>query len=343
MQITAKALCELVNGTLEGNPDVILYRPAKIEEAGEGSISFIARRKYEAYAYTTKASALLVGKDFKAEKPVSATLIRVDDVYSTVSVLLEKFSATQQTNKEIHPQSYVHPMATIGDNVSIGAFSCISEQAIIGANCTIHSQVFIGKNAQLGKNVTLYPGVKLYHDCVIGDNSIVHANAVIGGDGFGFAPQADGTFKKIPQVGNVVIGNLVEIGANTVIDRATMGSTVIKDGAKIDNLIQIAHNVEIGENTVIAAQAGIAGSAKIGKNCMLGGQAGVVGHIVIADGTKVQAQSGVSRSIKKPNTAIYGSPAFAYNDFLRSQVYFQKLPMMEKRLRELEKKVKNEK
>jgi len=323
MQITAQEISVYLNGTLEGNPKAVIQRPARIEEAQTGDICFLASPKYHPFAYTTQASVLLV--------------VRVDDVYSCVSLLLEKFGQSIQQTSGIDGQAYAHPSAQLAANVSVGAFSYISEGVKIGEHTIIYPQVYVGKNVTIGKNVTLHPGVRIYRDCVIGDNCIVHANVVIGSDGFGFAPQEDGTYKKIPQIGNVVLGNGVEVGSNTVIDRATMGSTHIKDGAKLDNLIQIAHNVEIGENTVIAAQAGIAGSTKMGKNCMIGGQAGFVGHITVADGSKVQAQSGVSRSLKKPGAAWHGSPAFNYSDFMRSQVVFKNLPDLAKKVHELEK------
>ncbi len=336
MQITAQELCNYLNGTLEGDPHVVISRPSKIEECTEGSVSFIASPKYYEYVYTTEASALLVEKNFECKKPVKPTLIRVEDVYSCVSLLLEKFGNLIHGNQGVSDLAFIAKSAVIDPSVSIGASSHISEQVKIGAGSIIFSQVFIGENVQLGENVTLHPGVRIYQDCVIGDNVVIHSNTVIGSDGFGFAPQPDGTFKKVPQIGNVEIGHNVEIGSNCSIDRATMGSTVIQDGVKLDNLIQIAHNVVIGANTVIAAQTGIAGSTKIGRNCMIGGQVGIVGHITIADGTRIQAQSGVGRSIKTPKTSISGSPAFDYTSELKSQVLFRKLPQMEKRLQELE-------
>ncbi len=337
MQITAQEISVFLNGTLEGNPKAVIQRPARIEEAQTGDICFLANPKYHPFAYTTEASVLLVGRDFKPEKPLNPTLIRVDDVYSCVSLLLEKFGQSIPQTSGIDTQAYAHPSAQIAAEVSVGAFSYVAEGVTIGKQTTVYPQVYIGKNATIGKNVTLHPGVRIYRDCVIGDGCVIHSNAVIGSDGFGFAPQEDGTYKKIPQIGHVILGKDVEVGSNTVIDRATLGATHIKDGAKLDNLIQIAHNVEIGENTVIAAQAGIAGSTKMGKNCMIGGQAGFVGHITVADGSKVQAQSGVSRSLKTPGGAWHGSPAFNYSDFMRSQVVFKNLPDLAKKIHELEK------
>lgn len=341
MEVTAQIISQLLNGKIEGNPNVVITHPAKIEEGKTGSICFLANSKYENHAYTTQASALLVSEDFEAKGVISATLIRVKDVRQSIGILLQQFSEHQKSKpNDAKALANIAESATIGKGTNVAAFAVIGAAARIGENCIIHEQVFVGKNAVIGNNVELFTGVKIMHDCVIGDNCIIHPNTVIGSDGFGFLPQADGTFQKVPQIGNVVIGNNVEIGANTVIDRATMGSTVIKNGVKLDNLIQIAHNVEIDENTVIAAQAGIAGSAKIGKNCMIGGQVGIAGHLKIADGTKIQAQSGVGKNIKKENTAVYGSPAFGYNDYVRSHIVFKSLPRMEKRLQTLERKLR---
>lgn len=340
MTITAQALAHILGGSIEGNALAEVNRPAKIEEATEGSIAFLSNLKYENYAYTTGASILLVSRDFVPKHPISATLIRVDDVYASVAMLLQKFGDIAQSNAEtptVSPQAWIHDTAKIGSNVAIGPFVVVEAGAIIGDNAAIFAHAYIGKNAQVGANTTFHSGVKLYHDCQVGTNCIVHANAVIGADGFGFAPQADGSYQKIPQLGNVVIENNVEIGANTAIDRATMGSTVIRTGAKLDNLIQIAHNVEIGSHTVIAGLSAIAGSTKIGQRVMIGGQVGIVGHIQIADGTKIQGQSGVNATVKEPNTAIYGSPAMPYNQFLRAYAVFRKLPDLVQRVTKLEK------
>lgn len=343
MKVTAQAICQVLNGEIEGNPEVIITHPSKIEEGTEGSICFLANPKYENYAYSTKASVLLVSKDFEAQQPISATLIRVDDVRQSVAILLQQFSQYQKSTPKqqtTNTTSGVDEKATIGENTTVGLFTIVRAGATIGNNCTLHEQVFVGENVKIGNNVELFTGVKIMHNCVIGDNCVIHPNTVIGSDGFGYAPQKDGSFQKVPQIGNVVIGDDVEIGANTVIDRATMGSTVIKNGVKLDNLIQIAHNVEIDENTAIAAQAGVAGSVKIGKNCMIGGQVGIAGHLTVADRTKIQAQSGIAGSIKKSDTAVYGSPAFNYNEYVRSHIVFRSLPRMEKRLRALERMVR---
>lgn len=339
MKVTARTLSELLNGTIEGNPEVEVSGPSKIEEGKEGTISFLSNPKYEVYAYSTKSSILLVSKDFKPSQKIEATLIRVEDVYASVALLLDQFGQKTPGFEGVDEQSFVDASAVIGANVAVGKFSIIGKNATIGADTIIYPQVFIDEGVKIGKGSILYPGVKIYRDCELGDACILHANVVIGSDGFGFAPQADGSFKKVPQIGKVIIEDNVEIGANTVIDRATMGATVIKTGAKLDNLIQIAHNVEIGEHTAIAAQAGVAGSTKIGKNCLIGGQAGFVGHIEIADGTKVQAQSGINKPVKQENTAIYGSPAMPYNNYLRSYAVFRRLPDLSRELADLKKEL----
>lgn len=340
MQITAQEIAQIVNGTVEGNAAISIHRPSKIEEGGEGSITFLAHPKYEQYAYTTTASILLVDKDFVAAKPISATLVRVENVRVAIATLLQKFEELKPTISGISDYALIHAKAQIGKNTAIEAFTVIEDGVKVGANCALHAQVYIGKDVQIGDNVVLFPGVKIYHGCVIGSNCIVHANTVIGADGFGFAPQADGTLKKTPQIGNVILEDNVEIGSNTVIDRAIMGSTILRKGAKLDNLIQIAHNVEVGENTVIAAQAGIAGSTTIGKNNQIGGQAGFVGHIYTADGVGVQAQSGVAASIKKEKEKVYGSPALPYSNYLKSYAVFKNLPDLRTQVRELEKELK---
>ena len=341
MQISARELSQILDGTIEGNPEITVSGPSKIEEGGEGTVSFLAHPKYEPFAYTTNASILLVSRDFKPADVISATLIRVDNVYECVALLLNKFGEHSPIQIGISEKANIHASVVLGEEVAVGLFSVIEEGAVVGDGAKIYPQVYIGKNAQIGKNVILHPGVKVYHDCKIGDNCIIHANTVIGSDGFGFVPDVNGQFNKIPQIGKVILEDNVEIGSNTVIDRATMGETIIKAGAKLDNLIQIAHNVEVGENTVIAAQAGIAGSTKIGKNCRLGGQSGFVGHIKVADGSRVQAQSGVAATIKETGKSVYGSPALAYNDYLKSYAVFKQLPALFKKIHQLEKKIKD--
>lgn len=337
MEITVKDLADILNGTIEGNPEVRVNRPGKIEEGGEGAITFLGNPKYESYLYTTTASAVLINRHYQLKKPIQATLIRVDDVYASIAVLLEKFGAIMPKPGGIHPQSVVSPTAKIGPNVFIGPFVVIEDEVEIGEGAQIEAQVFIGKGSTVGAHSHLHVGVKIMHECCIGARCNLQTGVIIGSDGFGFAPQADGSFKKISQIGNVIIEDDVEIGANTTIDRASMGSTIIRRGVKLDNLIQIAHNVEIGENTVIAAQTGIAGSVKIGKNCMIGGQVGFAGHIKIADGTRIQAQSGIASNIKEPNQALFGSPALDYQQFIRAHAVFKQLPELAKRLHELEK------
>jgi UDP-3-O-[3-hydroxymyristoyl] glucosamine N-acyltransferase len=337
--VKAKDIAQLLNGELIGNPNVLVNKPAKIEEGEEGAISFFANPKYEKFVYECKSSVLLIPTDFLPRQELTATLIKVPDVYAALSVLLSHFEQAQKTtaqNANISPQAFIHPSAKIGNNVQIEAFAYISAGAQIADNVRISPQVWIDERVEIGENTELRAGAKIYKDTKIGKNCCVHSNAVIGKEGFGYAPLADGSYQKIPQLGIVEIADNVDIGANVVIDRATMGRTFIQKGVKLDNLIQIAHNVSIGENTVIAAQTGLAGSCQIGKNCQIGGQVGIVGHISIANGTKIQAQSGVDKTIKQENTALFGSPALPYNDFLRAYVLFKNLPNLQKRLIELE-------
>ncbi len=340
MQISAKEIAQLLGGDLEGDGETPVDRPGKIEEGGEGALTFLGNPKYEEYAYSVRSSVLLTNKSFAPVRPIAASaLIRVDDVYDAVRLLLEKFGNQESSNGQVSESSVVHREATLGKSVSIGACSIVEEGAKIGEGSIVYPQVYIGKNVKIGSGCILYPGVKIYHSCEIGDRCILHSNVVVGGDGFGFAPQPDGSYRKIPQVGNVIIEDDVEIGANTTIDRATMGATIIRRGVKLDNLIMIAHNAEIGADTVIAAQAGIAGSTKIGERCRIGGQAGFVGHIKVADETQVQAQSGIAAHIKEPGQAFYGSPALAYKDYLKSYAVFKKLPDLYKKINDLEKKL----
>lgn len=342
MQLTAKVISELLNGTVEGNEDVVIEKPSKIEEGGAGTITFLANPKYEPYIYETTASVVLVARKFEPVRAVAATMIRVDDVYAAIGVLLSKFQEEQYSNHSTGIAATAIVKIAPEDlpkSIFIGDFVVIEAGVKMGENCKIHPQAYIGKNVKIGNGVILYPGVKIYDDCVIGNQCVIHANTVIGGDGFGFAPQKDGTYSKIPQIGNVLIEDQVEIGANTTIDRATMSSTIIRKGVKIDNLVQIAHNVEIGENTVIAAQTGVAGSTKIGKNCRIGGQVGFAGHLQIADGTQIQAQSGIASSVKTPDQALFGSPAIAYSNYVKSYAVFKKLPELYKIINKLEKEL----
>lgn len=340
MKFTAQQIAALVQGTIEGDANTKVHNIAKIEESKGGDLCFLANPKYETYLYETNASIALINNDLVLKHPVKPTLIRVKDAYAAFALLLQTYQEITQTKPkaEIEKNSFIHDKATIHDNVYIGAFSYISEHVQIGTNTYIYPQTFIAENVKIGNNVTIYAGVKIYKNCEIGDNVIIHAGTVIGSDGFGFAFE-NNSFKKIPQMGNVIIQSDVEIGANCTIDRATIGSTIIKKGAKLDNLIQIAHNVEIGENTVIASQVGISGSSKVGNNVMIGGQAGIVGHIKIANGTKINAQSGVAKEIKNDGMSISGSPAFDYKSALKSQVVYKNLPSLQQKIIQLEKQI----
>lgn len=340
MKLIVKEIANFLEGSIDGDETIVITHPAKIESATKGSITFLSNPKYESYIYRTQASAVLVSNDFTPSKKVNTTLVKVNDVYSAITKFLQFYEHTFHPETGISSLAMIHPKAQIGEGITIGDFTSISEGVTIGDGCRIYPQVFIGVGTQIGKNVIIYPGVKIYHDCQIGDNCILQANAVIGSDGFGFAPQADGSYEKIPQVGRVILEDNVEVGANTVIDRATMGATIIERGTKLDNLIQIAHNVTVGKNTVIAAQTGVAGSTRIGNQCQIGGQAGFVGHIEVADQVKVQAQSGVAASIKQAGSKVYGYPALSYQDYLRAYALFRQLPKLEKRIRELEKERK---
>jgi len=337
MEFNAATIAGFLKGEIEGDPEVKVNTVAKIEEGHSGALSFLANPKYEHYLYTTKSSIVLVNKDFMPSGKVEATLIKVENAYDAFASLLRLIDQARPRKKGIHPTAVIEPTASIGMDVYIGPYAYIGENCTIGDGCSIFPHVFLGDNTNIGKNCTLFPGVKIYHDCIIGMNCIIHAGTVIGSDGFGFAPQSESEFMKIPQIGNVVIEDNVEIGANVAIDRATMGSTVIRKGVKLDNLIQIGHNVEIGENTVMAGQTGIAGSTKIGRNCMFGGQVGVSGHLKIADGVKIGAKSGIPGDVKNENAILFGYPAFEHKDFIRSFVVFKKLPELKSKIEELEK------
>lgn len=338
MKLTVKELAEIVQGQIEGAEDVVVSSFSPIESAVEGSLSFLAKPGYESYLYETPAAVVLVKEDFIPQQKVNATLLRVADVYSALSILLDKMQSHNKAEKKgIEPNSHIARTAHIAEDAWIGAFAYIDEGVEIGTGAQIFPHVYIGTNCRIGKGTVIHSGAKVYHNCVIGDDCIIHSGAIIGSDGFGFAPQPDGTFRKIPQTGNVVIGNNVEIGANTTIDRATLSSTAISDGVKLDNLIQVAHNVQIGDNTVIASQAGISGSTKIGCNVMIGGQVGIVGHITVADGSQIGAQSGVAKSITEAGQKWFGSPALSHREALRVALSLPKLPDLEKRIKQLEK------
>jgi UDP-3-O-[3-hydroxymyristoyl] glucosamine N-acyltransferase len=341
MQLTALQIATLIKGKIEGKPEAKVNNVAKIEEATEGCLCFIANPKYEEYLYTTKAGIIIINDSLEVKGQVKPTLIRVKDAYSGFAFLLEKFDDffSRSGKIGIEQPSYVAKTASIGKRVYIGAFTYIGDNVIIGDNVKIYPGCYIGDNVVINEDSRIYAGVKIYDGCSLGSRIVIHSGSVIGGDGFGFAPQEGGPWKKIPQIGNVIIEDDVEIGANTTIDRATMGSTIIHKGVKFDNLIQIAHNVEIGENSILAAQTGVSGSTKVGKNCVIGGQVGMVGHIQIADGTRVNAKSGISKSITAPNTTLNGAPAFDYKSSLKSQAIFRNLPELQQRIQQLEEAV----
>lgn len=339
MQIKAKQIAQLINGSIVGDPEVVIHGPSKIEEAQKGTITFLANPKYKEYLYTTEASIVLVDKTLQTERQVTPTLIQVDNVYLALSTLMELFGSKISIHSGIALTSIVDISAKIGKHTHIDDYVIIKPDVTIGNNTKIYGHVFIGDKVTIGDDVILYPGVKIYHNCKIGNRCVIHANTVIGSDGFGFAKDEDGNYKKIPQTGNVVIEDDVEIGSNTVIDRASIGSTVISQGVKLDNLIQVAHNVHIGNRTAIAAQTGIAGSTTIGEDCIIGGQVGIVGHIQIADGAMIQAQSGIGSSVRSPKSKLYGTPAIEYSNYLKSYAHFRNLPDIVHQLRSLEKKV----
>jgi len=326
---------------IEGNPDIKVNTIAKIEEGQPGALSFLANPKYEHFIYETKSSIVLVNKSFVPSARIEATLIKVENSYEAFASLLRLVDQARPRKKGIHTTAIIEATAKVGSDVFIGPYTYVGENCIIGDGCSIYPHVYIGDNTKLGNNCTVNPGVKIYHDCILGEGCIIHAGTVIGSDGFGFAPQSESEFMKIPQLGNVVLEDHVEIGANVAIDRATMGSTIIRKGVKLDNLIQIAHNVEVGENSVMAAQTGISGSTKVGKNCMFGGQVGLAGHLKIANGTKIGAQGGILGDVKEENTAIIGSPAIEVKQFLRSSVIFKKLPEMKLKIDSLEKEIES--
>lgn len=337
LSFTAHQIATVLNGTIEGDPNVSVSNFSKIEEGKPGTLTFLANPKYTNYIYSTEASIVLVNNDFVAEHPVKATLIRCFNAYAALAILLDMVEKSKPQKVGIEPMSYVAESASLGENTYVGAFAYISNNVKVGSNTKIHPQTYVGDNVTIGENVILYPGVKIYEGCKIGNNCIIHSGAVIGADGFGFAPE-NGVYKKIPQLGIVIIEDDVEIGANTTIDRAVMDATIIRKGVKLDNLIQIAHNVEVGDNTVMAAQVGVSGSTKIGKQCMFGGQVGLGGHITIEDNSNIGAQSGIISNIKE-GAKILGSPAIPVKDFFRSSIIFPKLPEMYRQLAQLQKEI----
>ena len=331
MNFTAGQIADQLNGTVVGNRDVDINTLSKIEEGKKGSLTFLANPKYTEFIYSTDASATIVSNDFEPTEKITTTLIKVKDPYSSFTTILELFNDDKSKRSGISDKSDIDKSSTISKSSYVGSYTTIGKNSIVGDNCVIDNQVFIGDNVKIGNNCKIYPGTKILNDTIVGNSCIIHSSCSIGSDGFGFAPNDDGTYKKIPQTGNVVVGNNVEIGSNSTIDRATIGSTIIKDGVKLDNQIQIAHNVEIGENTAIAAQSGIAGSTKIGKKCMIGGQVGIIGHLKIGDNVKIQAQAGVTSDVES-NARITGTPAISYMNYNKSYIHFKNLPEIVKKI-----------
>ena len=337
MEFTAKQIADFINGRVEGDANAAVHTFAKIEEGQPGAISFLSNPKYTHYLYDTKSTIVLVNEDLEIEKKISATLIRVKNAYEAVAKLLQLYESMKPKKTGIDPLAFVSPKATIGKEVYIGAFACIGDGATIGDGTQIYPHVVIGDGVNVGAGCLLYPNVTIYQGCRLGSNVTIHAGSVIGADGFGFAPNVDG-YEKIPQIGIVIIEDNVEIGANTCVDRSTMGATVLRKGVKLDNLVQVAHNVEVGENTVMSAQVGIAGSTKVGSWCMFGGQVGLAGHITIGDHVNLGAQSGVPSSIK-PNQTLIGTPPMEPTPYFKSQAIFRRLPDMYKELSALRKEI----
>jgi UDP-3-O-[3-hydroxymyristoyl] glucosamine N-acyltransferase len=339
MEFTAEQIADILKGKVDGDKSIIVNSFSKIEEGKPGSLCFLANPKYTHYIYETEASVVLVNEDFETQKDIKATLIRVPDAYKAIAILLDIYNRMTEKPTGIDKQAYRHKSAKIGKDVYIGAFAYIGKDAVIGNGVQIYPGCYVGNNVQIGDNTILYPGVKLYYNSIIGKNCTIHAGSIIGADGFGFAPNNGEAFLKIAQIGNVIIEDNVELGALVTIDRATMGSTIIRKGVKLDNQNHIAHNVEIGQNTVIAAQTGIAGTAKIGENCMFGGQVGISPHVTIANGTKISAQSGISNNVLRENSILMGAPAYDIRAYHKSYVHFKNLDDIVKRLEKLEKKL----
>jgi UDP-3-O-[3-hydroxymyristoyl] glucosamine N-acyltransferase len=340
VKFTATQIAGILEGDIIGDPEVEVTKLSKIEEGTQGSLTFLANPKYTSFIYSTKASITIVNKDFSPENDISTTLIKVEDAYKSFSKLLEYYNEVKMNKSGIEQPSSISESARYGDNIYVGAFSYIGENVQIGENVKIYPNTYIGDNVAIGSNVTIFSGAKIYSECIVGNNCVINSGAIIGADGFGFTPNENGEYVKVPQTGNVILEDYVDIGAATTIDRATLGSTIIRQGVKLDNQIQIAHNVEIGKNTVIAAQTGIAGSTKIGENCQIGGQVGIVGHLTIGNNVRIQAQSGIGRNVKD-NEVLQGSPALAYGDYNKSYVYFKNLPKIVKGINDIEKKLEN--
>lgn len=340
MKFTAAQIAEILEGEVVGNPNEEVSKLAKIEEGVKSSLTFLANPKYTHHIYNTKASITIVNKDFVPESKIETTLIKVEDAYQAFSKLLEYYNQIKMNKSGIEAPVFISESAVYGENIYLGAFSYVGENVKIGNNVKIYPNSYIGDYVEIGDNVTLFPGVKIYQECIIGNHCVLNSGVIIGADGFGFTPDEKGEYSKVPQIGNVILEDYVDVGAGTTIDRATLGSTIIKRGVKLDNQIQIAHNVEIGKNTVIAAQTGIAGSTKIGENCQIGGQVGMAGHIILGNNVRVQAQSGVGRNVND-GEVLQGSPSFTYGDWSKSYVYFKNLPKIVKTINDLEKKLSN--
>lgn len=338
MKFTAEQIAGILEGEVVGNPTVEVSELAKIEEGKEGTLTFLANPKYKPFIYSTKASITIVNADFETEEDLSTTLIKVDDAYGAFTKLLEYYNQIKLNKTGVEQPSHISDSALLGDNCYVGAFAYIGDNVKLGDNVKIYPSAYVGDNVTISDNSIVFSGGKIYSECIIGKNCVINSGAIIGADGFGFAPNEKGEYSKVPQIGNVILEDFVDVGAGTTIDRATLGSTVIRRGVKLDNQIQIAHNVEIGKNTVIAAQTGVAGSTKIGENCQIGGQVGIVGHITIGNNVKIQAQSGIGRHVKD-NEVLQGSPALTYGDYNKSYVYFKNLPKIVKNINDLEKKV----
>jgi len=337
MVFTAGQIAGILEGEVDGNPEIAVHKLAKIEEGEKGSLTFLANPKYTSFIYTTKASITIVNRDFVPEHNLETTLIKVDDPYESFSKLLEYYNQVKNTKVGIENPVFISESAEYGEDFYMGAFAYLGNNVKIGNGVKIHPNVYIGDNVTIADNVVVLTGAKIHSETIVGNNCVIHSGAIIGADGFGFSPNKNGTFKKIPQTGNVILEDDVDVGAGTTIDRATLGSTILHKGVKLDNQIQIAHNVEIGEHTVIAAQTGIAGSTRIGKHCMIGGQVGIVGHITIGDNVRIQAQSGIGRNVKD-NEILQGSPALNYGDYNKSYVHFKNLPKIVDKINQLEKK-----
>jgi len=342
MKFTAQQIADILEGEIEGNPNEEVSKLSKIEEGENGSLTFLSNPKYNPYLYTTNASIAIVDKTFVLEKEISTTLIKVDNAYKSFSKLLEFYNEVKNNKQGREAPHFISDSAKIGENEYIGAFSYIGENASIGNNVKIYPNTYIGDNTTIGDDCVIFSGVKIYSETQIGNQCKIHSGCIIGSDGFGFAPNEQGQFKAVPQIGNVIIEDHVDIGSGSTIDRATLGSTIIRQGVKLDNQIQIAHNVEVGKNTVIAAQTGVAGSTKIGENCMIGGQVGIVGHLTIGNGVKIQAQSGITKNLKN-NDVVQGTPAFGYTDFNKSYVYFRNLPKIAASVSNIEKELNTQK